>query len=158
MKCLNCNIETLNNKFCSRSCAASYNNKISPKRKTKKTCVICGEPVKSYKYNRCEIHWNEYKINKFKLKTIGEYRLKLKNKHPSWIHSHIRQFARSWLKHLTKLPCSICGYDKHVELCHIKPLSEFNDSDLLSLVNSEDNIIQLCRNCHWELDNGLINL
>jgi len=160
MNCLNCGQETSNPKFCSRSCSATYTNKLIPKRKTKKTCIICGEPVMSYRHNRCQLHWDEYKNNKYKSKTIGEYRnmSSVKDKHLSWIHTHIRQFARSWLKELTKLPCAICGYDKHVELAHIKPLSSFSDSELLSVVNSKDNVIQLCRNCHWEFNNGLIEL
>ena len=57
-------------------------------------------------------------------------------------------------KRKTKKKCSVCGYDKHVELAHIKAVSEFNVSDKLSDINNERNIIQLCRNCHWEFDNG----
>ena len=50
--------------------------------------------------------------------------------------------------------CAKCGYDKHVELCHIKDIANFDDDSLLSEVNSRNNIIQLCPNCHWEFDNG----
>jgi len=47
--CLNCNSEIKSKsakKFCSRSCAASYNNKI-PKRKKKNinNCKICGKEI-----------------------------------------------------------------------------------------------------------------
>ena len=73
--------------------------------------------------------------------------------HSSWTNSHIRIFARNWLKHLTKLPCKKCGYSKHVELAHIRAVSDFRDDELLRDVNSADNIVQLCRNCHWEFDN-----
>ena len=153
--CLNCNTFTKNNKFCSRSCSASYNNKISPKRKLKKKCTECDLQVKSYRHSKCEHHWALSKETKYKSKTIGEYR-NLKSvlgKHPSWTNSHVRLFAKSWNKHLTKLPCAHCGYDKHVELAHIKPVSEFEDNALLSEINSENNIIPLCPNCHWEFDN-----
>ena len=51
------------------------------------------------------------------------------------------------------MPCAKCGYDKHVELAHIKPISKFGDESKLSDVNSENNVIQLCPNCHWEFDN-----
>ena len=47
---------------------------------------------------------------------------------------------------------------KHVELCHIKPIASFKDSALLSEVNSKNNIVQLCPNCHWELDHGILKL
>ena len=153
--CLNCNNETANLKFCSNSCAATYNNKLFPKKKLNRKCNKCENIVKSYRHRLCEYHHNEYKETKYINKTIGEYRQlsSVKGKHPSWVNSHIRNFARSWFKHLTKLPCAHCGYDKHVELAHIKAISEFKDTDLLSDVNSADNIIQLCPNCHWEFDN-----
>jgi hypothetical protein len=154
-KCLECGTETNNPKFCSKSCAAKHNNKLYPKRKTSKTCLVCGEPVLSYRHNRCAKHWQEYKENKHKNKTIGEYRkyTSVLGKHPSWLHAHVRLFARSWLKHLTKLPCAHCGYVKHVELAHIKDIASFEDDTLLSVVNSEDNVKPLCPNCHWEFDN-----
>lgn len=86
---------------------------------------------------------------------MGEYRNKgsVKDKHPSWLNAHVRGFARSWLKHLTELPCAKCGYDLHVELAHIKAVTEFDDDALLTDINNTDNVIQLCPNCHWEFDN-----
>ena len=62
------------------------------------------------------------------------------------------------MKHLTKIPCANCGYEKHVELYHIKSVASFGDETILSVVNSEDNVIQLCRNCHWELDHGILDI
>jgi HNH endonuclease len=42
-KCLNCGSETHNPKFCNSSCAASYNNTATPKKKKQyKTCPTCG--------------------------------------------------------------------------------------------------------------------
>lgn len=64
-----------------------------------------------------------------------------------------KKFARSWLKEITLLPCAKCGYDLHVELAHIRAVSDFSDDELLSEVNSSDNVVQLCQNCHWEFDN-----
>lgn len=54
--------------------------------------------------------------------------------------------------------CSVCGYDKHFEICHIKPVSDFEDSATLKEINNIDNLVALCRNCHWEFDNKLIRL
>lgn len=161
-KCNNptCNESTTNPKYCSKSCSAKHTNVLYPKKKTKKKCVDCGEPVKSYRHNRCSIHHEEYKSNKYQNKTIGEYRNKMsvKGKHPSWVHSHIRNFCRNWNKDLTEQPCAFCNYHLHVELCHIKPLSDFPDDTLLGEVNSKQNVIQLCRNCHWELDHGYLSV
>lgn len=155
MNCINCNKITLNPKFCSRSCSAKVTNKENPKRKITKCCSKCNNKVKSSRHTMCEIHNNEW-TSRFKQNlTIGEYREKesIKGKHASWLHSHIRNFARSWLHYLKKLPCAKCGYDKHVELAHIKAISEFSDDVKLSEINSESNVIQLCPNCHWEFDN-----
>lgn len=54
--------------------------------------------------------------------------------------------------------CYLCGYDKHVEICHIKAVADFDENTLIKEINSPDNLVALCRNHHWELDNGLIKL
>lgn len=77
MICENCGTDTNNPKFCSRSCAAKYNNVMYPKRKSQKRCIVCEEPTKSYRHNRCESHWLEYKNNHYKNVTVGEYRSKM---------------------------------------------------------------------------------
>jgi hypothetical protein len=163
MECLSCGKETNNPKFCCRSCAAKYTNKLYPKRKTKKTCTICDEPVKSYKYSHCEKHHKEYVENRFDyikdlpLKTYWSKK-SLENLHKSSKNSHIRNFARSHFRHLLEKPCHNCGYDKHVELCHIIPISKFTENSKISEVNNENNLIQLCRNCHWEFDHGILQI
>jgi hypothetical protein len=153
------------NHFCSRNCSASYNNKIKPKRKLTRICSRkgCNKHVKSYKHSLCDEHYIEYINNKrsyYYKKTIGEYRGRksVRDKHPSWISSHIRVIGRTMNADLLKKPCKICGYDKHVELCHIKPISEFKDDEKISDVNSVKNVVQLCRNCHWEFDHGIVEL
>lgn len=163
-KCLRpkCKIFTKNPKYCSKSCSAKHTNVIYPKRKTKNKCIVCKDDVISYRYTRCQKHHNEYikykKEQKYQTKSLGEYRNKIsvKGKHPSWVNSHIRLFNRSWNKDKTKLPCANCSYKLHVELCHIKPIASFPDTSLLSEVNSPSNVVQLCRNCHWELDNNYL--
>ena len=158
MKCLNCEEETINPKFCSRSCSASYNNVKFPKRTIKRKCTQCDCVVRNYRSKLCEEHWQEHLKNKrdaIENKTIGEYRNTVKSAglHRSSIHANIRGLAGSWFKHLKAKPCAKCGYDKHVELCHIKSMSSFPDSALVKVVNNRKNIIQLCPNCHWEFDN-----
>lgn len=54
--------------------------------------------------------------------------------------------------------CAICGYDKHVEVAHIKAVSEFSDDVTIKEINSIDNLIGLCPNHHWEYDNGILEL
>ena len=62
----------------------------------------------------------------------------------------IRGRARTQYKHIKV--CEHCGYSKHVEVCHIKPISSFSDDSLVSEVNDRSNIKILCPNCHWEFD------
>jgi len=62
----------------------------------------------------------------------------------------VRGRARNCLKYSK---CEKCGYDKHVEACHIKPISSFTEDTLIDTINHPDNLIALCPNCHWEFDN-----
>ncbi len=82
----------------------------------------------------------------------------LKNLHQSSKSAHIRLLGRSWFKDMVELPCANCNYDKHVELCHIKAIKDFPQTATLKEVNCKENLIQLCPNCHWEFDNGLLDI
>lgn len=159
MNCKNCGQETSNPKFCSRSCSTRASNLSSPKRPLTRVCARCPNIVMSSRSSLCITCNSIYgvKSKDIKNKTIGEYRnmMSVKGKHPSWLHAAIRGFAHTWLEHLTHEPCRNCGYTKHVELCHIKPISKFPDSALLKDVNAESNVMPLCRNCHWEMDDPL---
>ena len=158
-KCDYCDNNTSNPRFCSRSCAAKKTNIESPKRKLTKICSKCENTIDNSRTTFCSQHLKEHN-DKLKSRCpdtkLEDYwnKSSVKDKHPSWKNSHIRALNRSWNKELIKLPCANCGYKKHVELCHIKAVSEFDGSTLLSEVNSSDNVIQLCPNCHWEFDHG----
>lgn len=161
--CKECGVETPNPKFCSRSCSAKSTNRRTPKRKITKQCTKEGCSNVVWKTGRklCQEHREEWLAKRdVSNKTLGEYKemLSLKGKHLSWAFSHVRGLNRITNKHLSALPCANCGYDKHVHLHHIKPLSEFPDSATIAEVNSPSNNIQLCPNCHWEADNGLLDV
>lgn len=71
----------------------------------------------------------------------------------------IQKLARiTFFKNNKNPKCHICGYDKHVEVAHIKAVSEFEDSATISEINSVNNLIGLCPNHHWEYDNGLLTI
>lgn len=53
MLCINCNAETNNPKFCSRSCVAIYNNKTIPKRQPTGTCKDCDVKIPA-SHKRCK--------------------------------------------------------------------------------------------------------
>ncbi len=163
MNCLFCNNKTNNPKFCCRSCSVSYNNKTKPKRTAKiRHCPRCGGQANRGRFedHLCSSCLKKRKEDLIRNKTIGEYRhrLSVQGKHCSWINSHVRIFARNWNKDLTKSPCRKCGYTKHVELAHIKAVTSFPDTALLKDVNSPENLVPLCPNCHWEFDQGLFKL
>lgn len=84
--------------------------------------------------------------------TLLEAKLRYKSLQQSNAYSLIRWRARQKYNKVFTC-CSKCGYDKHFEVCHIKPISSFSDDTLLSQINDISNIIALCPNCHWEFDN-----
>ncbi len=54
--------------------------------------------------------------------------------------------------------CHNCGYDKHVEICHIRAIGDFPDETPVSVVSGIENLVALCPNCHWEFDRGLLKI
>lgn len=162
------NIKRTKNHFCSKSCAATYNNKGRQKNPpTIRTCKHCNSKFTRNKLNKrsttlCADCRAKFDIRSDFLKTLtlGEYQAKesVADKHPSWLNSHIRGLNRSWNKDMTKLPCANCNYDKHVELCHKKAITSFSLTTTLGEINARENNIQLCRNCHWEYDHGLLKI
>jgi predicted restriction endonuclease len=54
--------------------------------------------------------------------------------------------------------CKVCGYDRHVDIAHVKQVSTFPDAAPLSVINAPDNLAALCPNHHWEYDHKLLNL
>jgi len=162
--CHHCLKPTSNPKFCSRSCSAIHNNKTAPKRPSKpRPCSLCKNeftPERNVRSTLCDVCRNTRTSDYIKTKTLAEYHsaISIIGKHPSWRNSHIRVLNRQWNKHLIQNPCRNCGYDKHVELCHIRPITDFPDTATVGEVNSESNNVPLCRNCHWEFDKGLITL
>jgi hypothetical protein len=144
--CTNCNTETTNPKFCSKSCAAKYTNK-TPKRKKTKVCKTCSNKIRSC-LTYCSTCW-EQKIPADV--TLGEA-IYMKH-HQSSAFALVRSRARQIAKDNNMFSCENCNYNKHVEIAHIKPISSFDKNTLLSVINSLSNLKALCPNCHWEFDN-----
>src|SRR5688572_1819508 len=80
MNCINCNKETNNPKFCSRSCAAKYTNKV-PKRSRTGKCKSCGCIIKAQQTycNNCV----KPKIDYTNM-TLGQLKSQEISKHPSF--------------------------------------------------------------------------
>lgn len=133
--------------YCSRSCS----NRGQPRRKPKGKCKNCNKPIrtKSIRCQECDI---KFRGKATDLKTISESFRKGSNK-----YGNIRDRARTLYSHLRYHGCQLCPYKKHVEICHIKSISDFPESTLVKVVNDPKNIILLCKNCHWELDHNMTN-
>lgn len=115
--------------FC-RKCAASNPNR--------KNIEYCPEDLKAAK------------------QTKGELFKKRKNWQSA--RTAIRKHAARVVKSNNILQqCKICGYTKFVEICHIKPVKDFDDSCYIQEINDIENLIILCPNHHTEYDNGLLD-
>ena len=154
MNCKNCGNE-LKGKgqiiFCSQSCAASFNN-IGVRRhgypENYYNCQ-CGRQ-KDYKAKFCLKCKKENTRKNLLKKIIGD--IPKKNR-----VQILRNMARIFLEETQiKKSCKICGYNKHVDVCHIKPIKSFLESDLIGDVNNVKNLEYMCPNHHWEFDHGLI--
>lgn len=142
---------TTNPKFCSRSCAASNNNKTHPKRKLGKTlCKNCKSPIRGG-LTYCRVCFDRMKQDY----TLKEVKYDKHHKSSAW--ALVRSRARALVKALPQI-CISCGYDKHVEVCHKIPIKHFPLETKISEVNHIGNLVLLCPNCHWEFDNGLLAL
>jgi hypothetical protein len=150
--CLKCFQTTDNPKFCSVNCAASYNNTLNAKIKKRIVLCACSKPVSHRRGRFCLECTPKDKLQRETLQDLKS-RSKTAN-----FHSQVRGNARTVYRN-SGLPncCSICGYTNHIEICHIKPVSEFSLDTKISIVNEISNLVALCPNHHWELDNGLVD-
>jgi len=163
MKCLNCNNNLTTKgqkKFCSKNCAAIFNNKKYPKRqKSKKNwpkCKCCSNTVKYFKGSYCKDcinnkkHYHGKPVETLTLQEVvtrkGSNRYDIVRNHASYLYR----------KNKTDLKCANCIYNKHVEICHIKPIKDFSLDTTIKEINDSSNIVLLCPNCHWEFDKGLL--
>lgn len=119
-----------------------------------------GSKVKKNILDRCEKLNLNLNINKLTLIECTTKKELFSNR-KNWqsARSSIQKMARNVFFSNNKEPkCCVCGYDKHVEVAHIKPVSDFTDETLIKEINSIDNLIGLCPNHHWEYDNGILKI
>lgn len=125
-------------------------------------CKILSINIKNNIEERCEklgmsLNSSLIKKNDILERTKGE--LKERRCNYQSYRSSIRKNAyEMFFNNCSDKKCAICGYDKHVEIAHIKPVSEFDDNTLISEINSIDNLIALCPNHHWEFDHGILKI
>lgn len=155
--CIVCNKEftTLHRKktkCCSRKCA----DKISNPKKLKK-CKICNTVFYGPR-NFCKncIESGRFRYKKFKYKLPTEMMLKdVVKRSGANRFDVVRFWARSSIPNVGSAVCETCGYDKHVEVSHKKPIKDFDINTPISVINDRNNLMLLCPNCHWEYDHKI---
>jgi hypothetical protein len=55
---------------------------------------------------------------------------------------------KEYIKSGKPLYCIVCEYDKHIEVCHKKPINSFDNNALISEINDINNLEALCPNHH----------
>ena len=119
--------------------------------KNRKECPGCGTPV-AWDTIQCRACHARSRSVRAHAKTVAD--VKQFSKSLRWT-DHVRALARTLHKFDR---CMNCGYDKHVQVCHIRAIASFSDDALLDEINHVDNVVGLCPNCHWEFDHGILQL
>jgi HNH endonuclease len=156
--CIQCKSPTLNPKFCSRSCAATYNNTIQPKRSRANDyyfCVSCEKPQRKRSLTGlCQSCRSTEQDRQAGEMTLGQ---SIKNfANPRSRYNTVRHHGRKLSNLYSK--CQVCGYSNVLETAHIKGISEFSLDTQIKTINHPDNIAILCPNHHAELDRGLLQI
>ncbi len=144
-----------------RYCGQSCSSKVLccyPHTKKDRFCTLCDSPVKA-KAKFCGLCRSK---RSSKLRSVDYSKITLKDLKEAYslaeYHAKLRGNARSIYK-LSGKPmfCIICSYSKHVDICHIKAISEFSEDTVITEVNSINNLTTLCKNHHWEFDNDMLD-
>ena len=126
----------------------------------RKYCDAC-LAISLAEHGRKMIDKNRYNIQANRISVPSLTKAELFSRRKNW------QSARTSIRnHASKIyfanggqkQCAICAYSLHIEICHRKPVSHFPDHALISEINDFSNLLALCPNHHWELDNQLLLL
>lgn len=157
------------NFFCSQNCANAYKEKPLKELICKNCSNIfyrkkCGKDRGLFCSMSCASRFNnpkKFKEPKFievKIPTTTLQDLK-NNYNRSQYHAKIRGLSRlTYFRNNKVYECEYCGYDKHIDVCHIIDVKDFPLETLVVVVNDINNLIGLCKNHHWEFDHGYLSL
>lgn len=161
MKCQQCDLDTNNPKFCSKSCSATYNNVRYPKRHMQGICKRCSISCTSER-TYCKECWHEVERERSTARweevTLRDMR-GVGNANAGSKYPYIRALARK--KYIQSgLPqwCVYCGYSTHFDVAHIKDVKSFDLEATVSEINDLSNLVALCKNHHWEFDHGALEI
>lgn len=173
--CQTCQVDTTNPRFCSRSCAATFNNTVAPKRSW--SCRRCGKTgnrpsIRARYCNECR--YNSNKENGLvclwkhcSTRLVGKQK-KFCSRNCNCKHNTgIRR--RDMKKRAVEYKggeCELCGYSRCLRTLsfhHCDP--EHKDFSISSKSNHSwetirrelDKCMLLCSNCHSEIHDGLVH-
>jgi hypothetical protein len=153
-------------RFCNQSCSSSFQHISKGTKLSLSSCCKCGiqfQPVNN-KLKHCVdcISLNKHKTapkkNRLDRNTTKDNLFSTRKNWQS-ARSQIRKDAARIFFEVNNEPtCLVCGYDKHVEVCHIISVADFPGDATISEINALENLVGLCPNHHWEFDNNLVEL
>jgi len=164
--------ETRVKQFCNSSCFAKFSNVKRVSTVKIIYCKRCGKKLYLYRKSsgrfssckyckKCRYLRIRFDSSKFDQQLPGRTKGEMFKKSANYqsargmIRRHACQvFAVSGIPYV----CDVCGYKKHINVCHIRSVADFPDDATVSEINSLTNLVALCPNHHWELDHGFLNL
>lgn len=146
-----------NTQCCSHTCASSLRVQVHIKKIPQRVCRACHVTFKSASRAFCNtcIESKRSRYKKFNYRLPSEMCLKdVIKREGANRYDIIRFWARNSILNIEQAKCEKCGYSKHVEVAHKKAISKYPEDSSIATVNSRDNIMLLCPNCHWEFDHS----
>lgn len=145
-------------RFCNRSCAATFNNKVAPKKPRapeKGPCKRCGKEI-SYRTRGGNLYRKKYCGKCLGLSYKADCRVGDKRRKDVRRQDIQNDARRVYALSGKPYKCLECGYSRHVNVSHIKPVASFSWNTLVRIINAEENLVALCPTHHWEFDHGYL--
>ncbi len=140
MNCKNCNSDLIGkdkrNKFCSKSCAVTFNNKLRQSKAS--NCLECNKSLRGTEKGR--LFCSKYCQHQYKKK---EKHLQIE----LGIGVHTERTLKAYLIHKHGEKCMECGWNKTHPITNKVPI-ELEHIDGVSENNNLENLKLLCPNCH----------
>lgn len=141
--CLKCKKDTANDKFCNRSCAASYNNRnvgnrhgTGNKRDVRNNCLNCQADVGTKTYCSSKCQQEKARKDKIVAWLAGEI-------------SYLPRFVKPYLLEQQDHKCALCKMQDEWQGMPIIFILDHIDGN--SEDNSRDNLRLVCPNCDSQL-------
>lgn len=156
--------DTKAKKFCNRSCAARYHNRLREVYRVASTPKLCKKCRKNYipkeaKTGSCTACHKAHPSKSELLSLQTKQSLFDNASNYTSARNTLQRHALRVLKQSGAIKeCVICGYSNCIHTCHIQSVKSFENNALVCEINVLDNLVFLCPNHHWEFDNGHLDI